>query len=191
MTTVAKVLETYAPEISETDFAADLRSKFEAVHGADDTSLTAAELEFLAQNGGETARTVLDEWDPEAERRRRNRIVEESALHIYVHTLSVLQVAAVTGKSRSQITRDVNNGKLYARSVGRQWRIPRWQLAAERVIPGLAQVVPAIPDHLHPTVVEGFMTTPQDDLDATTPVDYLRTGGDPARVAQLVVELAR
>ncbi len=56
---------------------------------------------------------------------------------------------------------------------------------------GLADAVTAIPDHLHPTSVEGFMTTAQDDLDSRSPVSYLRTGGNPALVAEMVAELAR
>lgn len=191
MATLAEVLETYAPEISETDFAADLRGKFEHVHGAEEASLTAGELTFFAEHGGSAARAVVEHWDSDSERRRRSRIVAESVQHVYVHTLSAAQVAGLTGKSRSQITRDLNSRKLYGLSVGRHWRIPSWQFTDGRALPGLADVVPAIPDHLHPTSVEGFMTTPQDDLDARTPVSYLRTGGNPALVAQMVAELAR
>ncbi len=191
MSTLAEVLETYAPEISETDFAAGLRGKFEHVHGAEDASLTAGELTFLAEHGGSAARAVIERWDPDAERRRRSRIVAESVQHVYAQTLSAAQVADLTGKSRSQITRDLNSRKLYGLSLGRHWRIPSWQFTDGRALPGLADVVPAIPDHLHPTSVEGFMTTPQEDLDSRTPVFYLRTGGNPAVVAEMVAELAR
>lgn len=156
-----------------------------------DASLTAGELAFVAEHGGSAARAVVEHWDSDYERRRRSRIVAQSVEHVDAHTLSAAQVAGLTGKSRSQITRDLNNRKLYGVSVGRHWRIPSWQFTDGRALPGLADVVPAIPDHLHPTSVEGFMTTAQDDLDARTPVSYLRTGGNPALVAEMVAELAR
>ncbi|MGI8416140.1 MAG: helix-turn-helix domain-containing protein [Nakamurella sp.] len=191
MTTLAEVLRTYAPEISETEFAADLRSKFEHVHGTDDPGLTTGELAFLNEHGGAAAGEVIARWNPDAERSCRSRIVAESVRHVYAQTLSAVQVAELTGKSRSQITRDLNTGKLYGLSVGRHWRIPRWQFVDDAVLPGLAAVVPAIPEHLHPSVVEGFMTTPQDELNSRTPIDYLRTGGSPAPVAEMVAELAR
>jgi len=191
MSTLAEVLGTYAPEISETDFADDLRLKFEQVHGTDDPALTAGELAFLTEHGGAAARDALAQWDPEAERDRRSRIVAASVQHVFTQTLSAAQVAELTGKSRSQITRDLNSKRLYGLSVGRHWRVPRWQFTEHAVLPGLAEVVPAVPEHLHPSVVEGFMTTGQDELEARTPIEYLATGGNPALVAEMVAELAR
>lgn len=191
MSTLTEVLGTYAPEITETDFVAALRAKFEQVNGADDPSLTAGELAFVAEHGGAAARDAVAQWDPSAERSRRSRIAADSVQHLVAQTLSAVEVAGLTGKSRSQITRDLNGEKLYGLSVGRHWRIPRWQFVEGAVLPGLAEVVPAIPQHLHPSVVEGFMTTPQDELDSRTPINYLMTGGNPAQVAELVAELAR
>lgn len=191
MSTLAEVLGTYAPEISEADFVEDLRSRFEQVHGTDDPSLTAGELAFLSEHGGAAARDAVAQWDPEAERNRRSRVVAGSVQHVLAQTLSAVEVAELTGKSRSQITRDLNTKKLYGLRVGRHWRIPRWQLTNGAVLPGLAEVVPAIPEHLHPSVIEGFMSTRQDELDARTPIDYLLTGGNPALVAEMVANLAR
>jgi len=102
-----------------------------------DESLTAGELTFLIERGGSAARAAIEGWDPDAERRRRRRIVAESVQHVYVHTLSAAQVADLTGKSRSQITRDLNGRKLYGLSVGRHWRIPSWQFADGRALPAL------------------------------------------------------
>lgn len=191
MSTLAEVLGTYAPEISETEFAAELRSKFEHVHGAEDSALTSGELVFLGEHGGVAAREVLAHWSPDAERSRRGQIVADSVQHVFAQTLSAVDIAALTGKSRSQITRDLHTRKLYGLSAGRQWRIPRWQFAGRRALPGLAEVVPAIAEHLHPSAVEGFMTTPQDELGSRTPIEYLLTGGDPTPLAEMVAELAR
>lgn len=191
MSTLAEVLGSYAPEISEADFAEELRLKFERVHGTDDPSLTAGELAFLGAHGGDAAKDAVAHWDPAAERHRRTRTLAGSVQHVFAQTLSAAEVAELTGKSRSQITRDLNAHKLYGLGVGRHWRIPRWQFTERAVLPGLDVVVPAIPEHLHPSVVEGFMTTDQDELEGRTPIDYLSTGGSPAVVAAMVAELAR
>lgn len=191
VTTVQEVLRAYAPDLPESDFAADLRSKFEQVTGTGDVGLTEGEVDFISQHGSDTARAALANWDPEAERNRRNRIVEDSVQHVLVQTMSPAEAAAITEKSRSQINRDLQNGKLYGLSIGRHWRIPRWQFLARRALPGLEVVVPAIPDHLHPTVIEGFMRTPQDELGDRTPIEHLRTGGAPEVVAEMVADLAR
>lgn len=188
---VAQVLQTFAPEIDEQEFAAELRARFEAVSGVESPPLTGAEQEFLERHGSDAAQAAIRDWDPSAERRRRNRIVEDGLQHVLVETLSVGQVTELTGKSRSQITRDLNGGRLYGFSLGRRWRVPRWQFPGGILLPGLDEVVPAIPGHLHPAVVQGFMSSPQDDLDSRTPVEHLRTGGDPEPVADLVADLAR
>lgn len=122
---------------------------------------------------------------------RRSRQAGDGVQHLFAATLSAAQVAELTHKSRSQVTRDLILHKLYGLRAGSHWRVPRWQFAGGAALPGLPIVVPVIPDHLHPTVVEGFMITPQDALDGRTPVDHLYSGGRPDLVADLVAELAR
>jgi hypothetical protein len=73
------------------------------------------------------------------------------------------------------------------------WLIPAFQLVGEGVIPGLDRVVPRLPPGMHPLAVVRWFTTPQPDLTrmddpdeaALSPADWLRTGGDPAAVAEL------
>ncbi|MFA0848520.1 hypothetical protein ABRP24_001275 [Curtobacterium sp. WHRI 8282] len=58
---------------------------------------------------------------------------------------------------------------------------------------GLEQVVPAIPDGTTPVALEGFMTTPQDELlvggRPWAPRRWLAEGQDPAPVTRLIADL--
>ncbi len=60
-------------------------------------------------------------------------------------------------------------------------------------LPGLEQVVPAVPDGTTPVALEGFMTTPQDELlvggHPWSPRRWLAEGQDPDAVAHLVADL--
>jgi hypothetical protein len=80
--------------------------------------------------------------------------------------------------------------------VGRSLRLPTWQFDDElRPLPGLAAVLAALPSGMHPREVEGFMTTPQDDLRVRghnrSPRDWLLSGGSPAQVAAHAADLDR
>lgn len=51
------------------------------------------------------------------------------------------------------------------------------------MLPGLATLVKAFPDDMHPASIQGFMSTPQEDLrvkgERLTPVEWLVHGGNP------------
>lgn len=77
---------------------------------------------------------------------------------------------------------------------GRSWRIPAFQFADGRELPGLRGVLKAIPDGVHPLEIAAFFATPQPDLEAAdgsalTPTAWLRSGGDPGPVADLARDL--
>ncbi|HEX4723434.1 MAG TPA: DNA-binding protein, partial [Pseudonocardiaceae bacterium] len=69
------------------------------------------------------------------------------------------------------------------------WRLPRWQFTDHGVLPGVEQVIAALPEDQPALVIAAFMTTPQEDLmarsRAITPHEWLASGGDPQRVARL------
>lgn len=60
------------------------------------------------------------------------------------------------------------------------------------LIPGLATLVKAIPEDMHPVAVQGFMTTDQQDLRTpllgwtSNPVKWLKSGGDVQAVVDLL-----
>ena len=191
MTTLADVLVQYAPDIDEAEFLADLQTKLAAVHRDEQLGLTSGELDFLATHGGPEARQVLHDWDPAAQRRRRQQVAAASVQTVWATTMSAAETATLLRKSRPQVSRDLNAGRLFGIRVGTQWRVPTWQFVDGAALPGLDAVVPAIPQALHPTAVEGFMTTPQDELAGRTPIQHLASGGDPAAVSVLVDDLDR
>ena len=93
---------------------------------------------------------------------------------------------------------------LFGFLVGRVRLYPTWQFDPEtrRVLPHLAQVVEAFPYGWHPASIEGFMTTPQSNLppglvgthaDEThvTPVEWLRNGGDPQALVEILEGIRR
>lgn len=191
MTSLTEVLRQYAPQIDEAEFLHDLRDKLAAARHSADVGLTESEVRFLTDHGGPEGRAVMSDRDPAARSRRRHEVAATGVQDVWAGTLSAPEAAELLGKGRPQISRDLKNGKLFGVRVGTQWRLPLWQFADGAAVPGLATVVPRIPPSLHPLAVQGFMTTPQDELDDRTPLAHLRSGGDPTVVAELVDGLDR
>ncbi|TDE94092.1 hypothetical protein EXU48_11625 [Occultella glacieicola] len=106
--------------------------------------------------------------------------------------ISTADVAARYSYQKSNISRMVANRDLYAlkQARGAGSVFPSWQFTDTGPLPGLRHVLPEFPDDYHPLDIAAFMTTPTDGLEGRTPRGWLATGGDPARVASLVAELA-
>ena len=73
-----------------------------------------------------------------------------------------------------------------------------WQFIgdSDRVVPKLAEVVPFFIEGWRPASIEGFMTTPQDELTSAdharlTPVEWLASGGDAAAVTAILKRIAQ
>ena len=64
---------------------------------------------------------------------------------------------------------------------------PTWQFVDGKTLPGLKTVLAALDPELHPLTVDRWFTRPDVDLVADdielTPVEWLRSGGSPKRVA--------
>lgn len=108
---------------------------------------------------------------------------------------SVAELAAALGVDASRVRHRAGDGALYAVKVGRTNRFPAWQLdASDRPIPGLREVLAALPDDLHPLEIEGFMLACQPELRVgrreLNPRDWLLGGGDPTVVATLADSLS-
>ena len=61
--------------------------------------------------------------------------------------------------------------------------IPSFQLTEGGELPHLQALLQRGRGTLTPGAIQGIMTSPQDETDGMSPVDWLKTGGDPARVA--------
>lgn len=106
--------------------------------------------------------------------------------------------AQVLGVNASRVRQRIQGSDrtLYAIRIGSEWRVPKFQFAGKALIPGLDQVLRVLPVNLHPVAVHRWLTTanpdlPDDDGDETplSPLDWLRTGRDPAVVASLAAGL--
>lgn len=109
---------------------------------------------------------------------------------------SAREVATALGVNDSRIRQRRIARTLWAIDHNGQWVFPVLQFesdpktGATRQIRGLDQVLAALPRDLHPTAVAGFLRAPHPDLaldeHPRTPLEWLRSGGDVARVLRLV-----
>lgn len=158
-------------------------------HLHDDDPLSDSERAFLIASG-----VPQDSFDPERHEQARQRLVmlaRETAARA-APSLDVDQVAALLGWSREVVDTAVARRHLYVidMDLAGEVGLPAWQFLHTRPLPGLGEVVAALPESLHPLSVEGFMTTPQEDLDDRSPVDWLADGGAVAPVVRLAESLA-
>lgn len=85
-----------------------------------------------------------------------------------------------------QVRRRAQQGSLYYFCLGRKRRYPVWQFDRYfGVLPGLGDVVRAIPRSWRPEQVYGFMTGRQPDLGSMTPAQWLLGKNDAARIASV------
>jgi integrase len=105
-----------------------------------------------------------------------------------VHNMVLPAFAKLVGKSRAQITREIQRGKLLALSLGnRGYRIPDWQL--DPIKDRLTQEVVArstCGDCWH---VYQALTQPLDALNGRSAIEAV-TGGNVAYIVELVLEAA-
>jgi hypothetical protein len=82
---------------------------------------------------------------------------------------------------------------LFGFKVGRQWRIPAWQFAGHRELPGLAEILPELRIE-DPVAVGEFFASPNEDLtsdgQALAPIEWLSAGRAPRRVTELLGSVA-
>ena len=111
-----------------------------------------------------------------------------------VGSATVAEVAAALHVSPARIRQRALERTLYAIRVDDEWRFPRWQFDDEgRPFPGIATVAAALSRGIHPVAVWRFLAEPIPDLvvlgEPVSPLEWLRTGGDPAPVAAIAREL--
>ncbi|MET0966844.1 MAG: helix-turn-helix domain-containing protein [Nakamurella sp.] len=140
------------------------------------------EQEFMQANSGLSTDPVAVSG---AVRRLAARRITQVA-----QTLDTQAVTLLLGLHRTRVQHLRQAGELYAYRDGRHNRYPRWQFTPDdRVLPGLRQVLSAL-GPAHRSVVAGFMTTPQPELDRgngpESAARWLADNGDP----RLVIELA-
>lgn len=108
-------------------------------------------------------------------------------------SLSATEAAKLLKVDVSRIRQRLRERSLFGLEQEGAWRLPRFQFERRRVIPGLAQVLEALPDDLFPLDVVDWFVLPDADLqlesDAAplSPREWLLSG----RPAEPVIVLAR
>jgi excisionase family DNA binding protein len=107
--------------------------------------------------------------------------------------LSVGEAARRLHVDQSRIRQLLSNGSLFGVKVKGEWRLPRFQFTTRGVVPGIQEVLRALPDDLHPVEVINWLQNPDPDLEmggqSLSPLDWLRSGGDPERVSVVARDL--
>lgn len=160
----------------------DAARRFIAPHPDPAGYFTPDQREALREVGLDLSPQRPDETDG-----RARAVAEQAVLHD--SALTVGEAARTIGVVDSRVRHRLLAGRLMGWKDRGGWRLPRWQFTERGVLPGLEQVIAALPEDQPPLVVAAFMTTPQEDLmarsRAITPVEWLSNGGDPQRVARL------
>ena len=110
------------------------------------------------------------------------------------HSLSVDEAARLMTVNGSRIRQRLASRELFGIKDGRSWRIPRFQFDRGRLVPGIEQVLPVLPEGMHPVAVNRWLKTPNEDLEIeadaiVSPLEWLTSGRDPSRVRELAASL--
>jgi hypothetical protein len=149
--------------------------------------LPPGEIEALRRMGLEPAPTPDRGADPVA-----RTAFEYAAL--VASSLTVPQAAARLRVDGSRVRQRLAERSLYGIRLPSGWRLPLFQFTEDGLVPGVGRVLPQLDPELHPVEVASWFATPDSDLffdDEETPVsplDWLRTGRPPGRVAELAAE---
>jgi hypothetical protein len=121
----------------------------------------------------------------------------EATIHAYdelIRTgLTTRQAAGILDVDISRVLQRLRQHTLYGLKAGRDWILPAFQFAVGRELPGLAQVLPRASTTIHPVALTQWFELPNNDLRlrgrCVSPIDWLRSGGRPTRVADLIADL--
>lgn len=100
--------------------------------------------------------------------------------------LTEAEVEEMLGVGASRVRQRAADRSLYAVTVGRERRFPAFQFHDRNLVPGIGEVLKAMPRDLHPLEVETWLTSPNPDLtmdggreyrEALSPRVWLISGG--------------
>lgn len=153
-------------------------------------ALSADELEVLDAVGMmPDART---EADAEAARSEALNVF----FHVFQSALPTAEIARRLGKDPSRIRQRVREGSLLAVVANAEVRLPELQFHENAEIPGLRQVLRALPKGIDTLEALSWLATPTPDLaddsgEPRSPRDYLLQTGETAPVIEIAEGLVR
>lgn len=192
---IGQVLADFGRGMTEADVARILRTTLSNLPDPATTTVPAHERDLLVWMSGlsekDQAALTADLADPAAQGRVQRHHAVAEVTEILASSLVYAEVAQLMGVNASTVTRAAAAGRLYAVVIDGQRRFPSWQFHDGKQLPGLAEVGRAIPEGLSPNTVAAVMTTPDEWLNDTSPVQWLAGGGRPDRVVSLLEGLER
>lgn len=115
------------------------------------------------------------------------------ALRLLADALSVKQTAQRLKVTDGRVRQRLTARTLLGVDTASGWKLPVFQFTDEGQVRGLDQVLPALPNDVHPLVVHHFLTRPNTELLVSgvpvPPREWLLSGGDVDRVVTLAAEL--
>ncbi len=192
---IGKVLADFGRGMTEDDVARILRDTLSTLPDPAATTLPAHQRDLLVSMSGlsekDQATLIADLADPASQGRVHRENAVAAVTEMLASSLGYAEVAELLGVNASTVTRAATAGRLYAVIVDGQRRFPSWQFLDGKQLPGFAEIAGAIPDGLSPNTVAAVMTTPDEWLNDTSPVQWLASGGRPDRVVSLLEGLER
>jgi hypothetical protein len=169
----------------------EIRKALEHAPASGRGELAEEEKQALDAGGFDRAPLVPGVQDPVA------RAASEYA-KLREESLSAAEAARLLGVEASRIRQRLG-GKaptLFGIKVDGDWRLPRFQFVQKARVPGIEKVIPRLRVGLNPVGVVRWFNAPNADLRvgddeerSLSPLEWLKTGHDPAIVAGLAAEL--
>lgn len=110
-------------------------------------------------------------------------------------SLSLPTAARIAGMRRKTAEIRLNEGSLLGIMLpSGHWRVLSFQITQEGEVPGLKSILEAVPDGTNPLVIYDFFISKNNSLltraeEPTSPLRWLRAGGDAETVAALAREI--
>jgi hypothetical protein len=153
--------------------------------------LTKQQRDYLIQSGDFTEQELL-ETEQQVDRGELQLSEIQSFLSPLLATMSLEGASGYLGLDEAQLRAEIAAGRLHAVEISDRLRFPTWQFSighAQRLIPGLQEILAAVPSDWSWISLAALMATPQQDLvgeDRMTPAEWLRHGFSSARVVALL-----
>lgn len=149
---------------------------------APERELSAEEIDALREGGFDFTPLSWDADDPIAAAAAEYVAIVETSL-------TVPDVARMLNVDASRVRQRLLDRTLYGLKVHGNWRIPAFQFDGAKPIPGMGEVLSALPSDLYLVSVYRWLTNPDPDLEIAdcpvSPRDWLRAGRDPGPVIAL------
>lgn len=189
---LSQLLVETGSSLTEADVLTNIRETLGQLRSNE--KLTQHDVDYLLAHGGlgeQSEQFLHDGAAPERLKKNREDVALSSRLYTLGVTVSVAEAANMLALDRSAVYRSHHKGRLPGVTIAGEKRIARWAIHDGEMLDGLDAVPAAVWRDVHPLTLEDIMTSAQDDLDGKTPVEWLATGGNPERVAQLLEDHTR